>query len=123
MEIARDLASWFFLLAGGFFVLAGAIGLIRMPDFFTRMHAASVIDTLGAGLVLIGLMLQAGLSLIALKLVFLVALFFFTGPVVAHALAQAALHMGLAPILREDRRARLDNPASTKNSARKKAKR
>jgi hypothetical protein len=46
---------------GGFFCVVGGIGLLRMPDFYTRMHAASVTETLGAGLILLGLMLQAGL--------------------------------------------------------------
>ena len=104
-----DLLSWGFILAGSAFVIVGAVGLVRMPDLYTRMHAASVTDTLGAGLLIIGLMLQAGLSLVTLKLVFLLALFFFTGPVATHALAQAALHQGVAPMLHEDRRRRLDS--------------
>ena len=104
-----DLLSWGFILAGSAFVIVGAVGLVRMPDLYTRMHAASVTDTLGAGLLIIGLMLQAGLSLVTLKLVFLLALFFFTGPVATHALAQAALHQGVAPLLHEDRRRRLDS--------------
>lgn len=123
MAAALGIASWLFLLAGGFFVMVGSLGLIRMPDFYTRLHGASIIDTLGAGLILIGLMLQSGFSLITLKLVFLLALFFFTGPVVAHALAQAALHMGLEPFLKEDRRARPDASTPAMKSARKKAKR
>jgi multicomponent Na+:H+ antiporter subunit G len=101
-----DAASWVLILAGGAFVVIGALGLVRMPDFYTRMHAASVTDTLGAGLLVGGLMLQAGFSLVTLKLLFLLALFFFTGPVVTHALAQAALHEGVEPILHEDRRSR-----------------
>jgi len=123
MAAALEVASWLLLLAGGFFVMVGSLGLIRMPDFYTRLHGASIIDTLGAGLILIGLMLQSGFSLITLKLVFLLALFFFTGPVVAHTLAQAALHMGLEPFLKEDRRARPDASAPAMKSARKKAKR
>ena len=89
------------------FVMVGALGLIRMPDLYTRMHAASVVDTLGAGLLIGGLMLQAGLSLVTLKLLFLLALFFFIGPVAMHALAQAALQEGVRPLLHEDRRERL----------------
>ena len=88
-----------------------------MPDLYTRMHAASVTDTLGAGLLIGGLMLQAGLTLVTLKLLFLLALFFFTGPVVTHALAQAALHEGVEPVLHEDRRRRLDSdPDEAANS-------
>jgi multicomponent Na+:H+ antiporter subunit G len=111
-----DIASWVLILAGSFFTLVGAIGLVRMPDVFTRMHAASVTDTLGAGLLVVGLMLQAGFTLITLKLLFILALFFFVGPVVTHALAQAALHVGVEPILHEDRRGRLEKPSDGSTS-------
>ncbi len=103
-----DALSWVLILSGSFFVVVGMIGIVRMPDLYTRMHAASVTDTLGAGLLVAGLMLQAGLSLVTLKLVVLLGLFFFTGPVASHALAQAALHENIVPWLREDRRGRLD---------------
>ena len=99
-----DALSWFFILGGSFFTIVGALGLLRMPEVFTRMHAASVTDTLGAGLLLIGMMLQAGPTLVALKLLFILALFFFTGPVITHALAQAAMQAGIEPKLEEDRR-------------------
>ena len=94
-----DAASWACLLVGGFFCLVGAIGLVRMPDFYTRMHAASVTDTLGAGLVLLGLMLQAGLTLVTVKLLMVGLLLFFSAPVAAHALTKAAMMRGLAPKL------------------------
>ena len=55
MTYALDFLSALFLLAGAFFGLVGGIGLVRMPDFYTRMHAASVTETLGAGLILTGL--------------------------------------------------------------------
>lgn len=113
MTAAIEIASWALILAGSFFTVVGALGMVRMPDVFTRMHAASVIDTLGAGLILIGLMLQAGWGQVSLKLLFILALFFFTGPVVTHALAQAALHSGIKPQLSEDRTDRLDAPAAT----------
>ncbi|MGE0697555.1 MAG: monovalent cation/H(+) antiporter subunit G [Hyphomicrobiaceae bacterium] len=103
-----DIASWVCILAGGGFTIIGAAGLVRMPDLFTRMHAASITDTLGAGLLILGMMLQAGLTLITMKLLFILALLFFTGPVITHALAQAALHFGIEPQLAEDRRDRLD---------------
>ena len=106
--LAVDLLSWACILMGSFFTIVGAIGLVRMPEVFTRMHAASVIDTLGAGLLCLGLALQAGLTLVSAKLVFILALLFFIGPVVTHALAQAALHAGIEPILDEDRRDRTE---------------
>lgn len=100
--------SWLLILAGGFFTLVGAIGFVRMPDVYTRMHAASVTDTLGAGLLLLGFMVQVGLSLVLLKLVFLFLLLFFVSPVATHAIANAALHYGIKPMLAHDRRRRLD---------------
>lgn len=106
MPLLLDLASWLLFLGGAFFTLVGTIGLVRMPDVFTRMHAASVTDTLGVALLILGMMLQAGFSLVTLKLLFILGLFFFTAPVITHALAQACLHEGIAPRLVEDRRRR-----------------
>jgi multicomponent Na+:H+ antiporter subunit G len=99
-----DIASGALILLGSFFVVAGALGLLRMPEVFTRMHAASVIDSLGAGLLILGMILQVGFGLVTFKLIVLMALFFFTVPVVTHALAQACLHEGINPLLAEDRR-------------------
>jgi multicomponent Na+:H+ antiporter subunit G len=105
--ILLDVASWALILAGSAFIIVGALGILRFPDVYTRMHAASVIDTLGAGFLFAGLMLQAGFTQVTLKLLFILLLFFFTGPVITHALAQAALHAGLKPEIDEDRRDRL----------------
>ncbi len=99
MSILVDLLSWLCLLAGGAFCAIGGLGLVRMPDFYTRMHAASVTDTLGAGLMLVGMLLQAGLSLVTVKLVMLGLLILFTSPTATHALARAARARGLAPLL------------------------
>jgi multicomponent Na+:H+ antiporter subunit G len=78
------------LAAGAFFAVVGCVGLIRMPDRYTRMHAASITDTLGAGLVLFGLLLLSGDALVAGKLVALGLLIFFASPTATHALARAA---------------------------------
>lgn len=104
MKLVLDLLSWACLVAGGVFCVIGAVGLLRMPDFYTRVHAASVIETLGAGLILIGLVLQAGFTLVAVKLLMLGLLIFFASPASTHALARAGLVRGLAPLLaaRED---------------------
>lgn len=83
---------------GSLFMVIGAIGMIRMPDVFTRLHAASVADTFGAGLVLAGLILVGGLSLVSVKLAFLIAFLFLTGPVASHAVARAALDSGVKPL-------------------------
>ena len=86
------------LLAGAAFLVVGAIGLVRLPDFFTRIHASGVIDTMGAGLVLAGLALLAGWTLPAVKLVLILCFMLLTGPTAAHALAKAALHGRLDPL-------------------------
>ena len=87
------------LVGGGFFCVAGGVGLLRLPDFYTRLHGASVTDTLGAGLILLGLILQAGFTLVAAKLAVIGLLIFFTSPAAAHAIARAALGRGLKPLL------------------------
>ncbi len=99
MSEALNILSGLCLAAGSFFSLVGAIGLLRMPDFYTRMHAASVTDTLGAGLILLGLMLQAGLTLITVKLIMVGLLIFVASPTASHALARAALLRGVTPLL------------------------
>jgi multicomponent Na+:H+ antiporter subunit G len=97
-----DALSWVCLVTGGIFSVIGAIGILRMPDFYTRMHAASVLDTLGAGLILAGLMLQAGLTLVTVKLAMVGLLLFFSSPTASHALARAAMVRGLQPLLRKE---------------------
>lgn len=104
MPLVIDIASWILVLLGSFFTVVGALGLVRMPEVFSRMHAASVMDTLGVGFLILGMILQAGFSLVLFKLLFILALFFFTVPVVTHALARACLHEGIEPLLAEDRR-------------------
>lgn len=99
MTFFINTASWVSLVLGGIFCIVGAIGLLRMPDFYTRMHAASVIETLGAGLILLGLMLQAGLTLVSVKLLMLGLLILFVSPTATHALARAAMVRGLKPLL------------------------
>lgn len=98
MSALVDVASWVLLVAGGGFCIVGALGMLRMPDVYTRMHAASVIDTLGAGLILLGLMLQAGWTLVAVKLFMIGLLIFFASPTATHALARAARLRGLLPL-------------------------
>ena len=99
MSLIAELLTWGCLLAGGLFCVVGGIGLIRMPDFYTRMHAASVTETLGAGLILLGLMIEAGLTLVAAKLLMIGLLIYFTSPAATHALAKTALFRGLQPLL------------------------
>ena len=97
MSLAVDLMSWALLAGGSFFILTGGIGLLRMPDFFTRTHPAGLIDTLGASLIIAGLILQSGFTQVTVKLVLILVLLFVTSPTATHALAQAALASGLKP--------------------------
>jgi multicomponent Na+:H+ antiporter subunit G len=97
METVLDLVSWVLLSAGGVFVLIGGIGALRMPNLYTRMHAASVTDTMGAALVLTGVMLQAGLSLATIKLAAILLFLLITSPTASYALASAALLAGIRP--------------------------
>jgi multicomponent Na+:H+ antiporter subunit G len=97
IDIAADVISWVCLVLGSFFAVAGGIGLLRLPDFYSRIHGGGVTDTLGAGLVLVGLMFQAGSGLVTVKLFMILGLLLITSPTSTHALAQAALHHGVKP--------------------------
>ena len=102
IALAQDIVSGALLLTGAAFVLIGTLGLLRLPDFYTRLHGAGITDTLGAELMLIGMMVQAGFSLVTVKL-FLISLFvFFTSPTATHAVANAARVTGLRPALVPD---------------------
>ena len=94
-----DILSWICLTAGCLLGIAGGIGIHRFPDFYSRLHAAGITDTLCAMLILLGLGFQAGWSIAAFKLVLIFVFLFFTCPTATHALANAALHRGLKPKL------------------------
>jgi multicomponent Na+:H+ antiporter subunit G len=87
------------LLAGSFLLFSGGMGLLRFPDFYTRMHAAGVTDTLAAGFILLGLMLLAGWGIVLAKLVMILLFILITSPTASHALAKSARHGELAPLL------------------------
>jgi multicomponent Na+:H+ antiporter subunit G len=91
--------SAIFMIGGVFFVIAGAVGVLRLPDFYTRMHAAGMTDTLGAEMILLGLMVQAGFSQTSLKLALIAFLLFLTSPTATHAVVGAAHHAKLKPKL------------------------
>ncbi len=98
MTLAIDILSWVLLTLGGVSVLIGGIGALRMPDLYTRMHAASVTDSLGSILVLFGIMLQSGWSLATIKLAAILLFLLLTGPTASNALASAALLAGTRPM-------------------------
>lgn len=97
METFINIASWACIISGSFFTIVGAIGTVRFPDFWSRLHAASISDSAGMILLLVGMMLQAGPGLIAIKLVIILIFLFITGPTSTHAVANAALVSGLKP--------------------------
>jgi multicomponent Na+:H+ antiporter subunit G len=101
MDTVVEVLSWILLLGGAIFLLVGAIGVLRLPEFYSRLHAVSICDTMGAGLVLLGLMLQGGLSMVTVKLLLMFYFMMFTGPTAVHALAQAALRGKLEPLVDE----------------------
>ena len=98
MTILTDVLSWGCLLGGVAFALVGAVGYLRLPDVFSRMHAAGIIDTLAALLIIVGLVLQAGFTLVSVKLLFVFAFILVTSPTATHALARAALSGGVRPV-------------------------
>ena len=98
--------------AGLFFVLAGTIGVLRLPDFYTRLHAAGMTDTLGAELILLALIFQADNLQMVLKLLLVAFFLFITSPTATHAVAHAAYRAGLKPYLGPYRAPDLEEDAS-----------
>ena len=97
-----DMLRAILLVGGGVIGIIGGIGIHLFPDFYSRQHATGVTDTLCAFLILLGLGLQAGFTIAAFKLALVFLLLFFTSPTASHALAQAAMHNGLKPLLAGD---------------------
>ena len=87
-----DALSWFLLVSGSVFCIISAIGVLRLPDYFSRIHAAGILDSTGTG----------ALILVTVKLLMILAIIVITGPTATHALARAALHGGLTPELDEE---------------------
>lgn len=98
LYLIRDIVSWALMIAGGIAVVSGAIGLVRFPDFFSRLHAAGVTDTGGAELIILGMMLQSPSWLHVAKLGFIGIFLFLTSPVATHAIAHAAWMTGFKPM-------------------------
>lgn len=99
MELALDIASWFFLISGSFFSIVGGIGIVRLPEFFSRLHGGGVTDTLGAAGIILGLLFQIHHPLVGVKLIMILFFLVITSPASCHALAKSALAQGLKPVL------------------------
>ena len=97
MVIFFDIVSWICLVVGPIFCIIGAVGLLRLPDFYARTHAAGITDTLGAGLIFLGLIIDSGFTLVSLKLGMIMLLLLLTSPTTAHAIAKAARISGIHP--------------------------
>lgn len=99
MDTLMDMSSAVFLLIGSFLCVSGGLGILRFPDFYTRMHAVGVTETLATTMILIGLMLQNPDVLVLLKLVIILLMTLFISPTASHALASAAMQNKLMPVL------------------------
>jgi multicomponent Na+:H+ antiporter subunit G len=101
MDILINISGALCLFVGSFLCISGGIGILRFPDFYTRMHAVGVTDTLGAGMILIGLMFYSPDFITFSKLVMILLLTLLIGPTTSHVLAKAAMHNGLMPTLQD----------------------
>jgi len=96
-ETLISLISWFFIVSGSIFVIVGAFGTVRFPDFWSRLHAASITDSAGMILLMTGMCIQSGFTLVTVKLIIIGIFLFITGPTSTHAVANAALVSGARP--------------------------
>lgn len=104
MSVVQNGLAVLLVVAGLLIMLVGSIGILRLPDFFTRTHAASKVDTLGIIFLLLGLAVFEGLTLAAGKLLIAIAIIMLANPVAIHALARAAWYHGERPWLNEEKR-------------------
>jgi len=111
MEMVLDILSWVAIVGGLFFMLVGTLGVLRLPDVYTRLHGAGMTDTMGAGLLLLGMALQTIVDmmhgetaywLVLVRLVLIYGFLLFTSPIATHALARAGLAGGVEPWTNEE---------------------
>ncbi len=103
MEMALDILSGLFIAAGIVALITGSLGLVRLPDLFSRTHAVGMMDTAGVGFIILGLIIHEGFTLISVKLALVGIFLFFTSPIATHAVAQVAYRAGLKPLVEDDR--------------------
>jgi multicomponent Na+:H+ antiporter subunit G len=102
--LAIDVISTIFISAGAFFMITGTVGLLKFPDFYTRMHATGKCDTLGQVLVILGCVIYEGFTFISIKLLLVAAFYLLAGPASTHALMKAAYVTGLPVWKKGDKR-------------------
>jgi len=98
MAMLLDILSGFCIAVGVIALVTGSLGLIRLPDLFSRTHAVGMMDTAGVGFIILGLIIHEGFTLISVKLAFVGIFLFFTSPIATHAVAQVAYRSGLKPV-------------------------
>lgn len=91
MENVIDIVCIVLVSGGVFFLFMGALGMLRFPDFYTRMHAAGKCDTLGSLLIISGIAVYLGPTLSSIKVIAIAVFIFLTSPTATHAIAKAAL--------------------------------
>ena len=116
MDIVLDVIGWILLLAGSAFSIIGGLGVVRFPDFYTRLHGGGITDTMGAGLILTGLMvmtfsLEVASVLAVVKLMIILVFLLITSPTACHAVAQSALSCGLKPMTGNPHKSEERDPA------------
>lgn len=114
MDTVINISSGLCLFIGSFLCISGGIGILRFPDFYTRMHAVGVTDTLGAAMILFGLMMHSTNFFVFAKLVMILLLTLLISPTTTHVLAKAAWHNGLRPRLNSNT---LDQSSSKENTS------
>ena len=97
-QLLISILSGSFILLGVLALLIGALGLLRLPDVYCRIHAVGMIDTAGASFIILGLAIHEGVSLVTVKLLFIGIFLFFTSPIATHAVAQVAHKSGVVPV-------------------------
>ena len=103
LESIQEIVAVALMVGGVAFMLIGSIGINKLPDFYTRCHAAGKVDTLGIMLLLMGMMVHEGFSLNSAKLLLIIAFVVVTSPVATHALSSRAFLAGLKPWLKATR--------------------
>jgi len=102
--LAIDVISTIFLAAGSLIMITGTVGLLKFPDFYTRMHATGKCDTLGQIMIIVGCMIYEGFTFITIKLLLVTAFYLLAGPASTHALMKAAYVTGVPVWKKGDKR-------------------
>ena len=97
MELVFQILSVLCIVIGSVAILIGSLGLLRLPDVFSRIHAVGMIDTAGVGFLVLGMIFHSGFSNASIKLIIMGVILFFTSPISGHAVANSAKQDGIIP--------------------------